>query len=108
MTTATTLALLAAVALLVERLTSLYAARRAARLGKVEPAQAVANAAATVASSVESILAPLQEEVASLRRATAALQAEVHALRECLAEHGIPAPRGPFLMVADEFDVPPL
>lgn len=77
---------LGAIAVLVERLTTLARERRADR---IEPAQAVASAAATVAASVEALLAPMHAELALLR-------AEVHALRDTLALHGIPAPMPPF------------
>lgn len=85
----TVVSVLTAVGLLAERLTGLLSAARARRNSSAEPAQTIAQAAATVAASVDDIIGPLREELRELR-------AEVHALRDVLASNGIPAPRPPF------------
>lgn len=95
-TITTAIAVVTALALLVEKLTGVFTARRTARRTAVEPAQVIASAAATIAASVDDIIAPLRFEVAALRAANAELAAEVRALRETLNAHGIAAPKGPF------------
>jgi hypothetical protein len=80
---------LTALGLLMDKVVSLAKARREAAMSEVEPAQVVAQAAASVAASVETLLTPLRHEIASLRL-------EVRALRATLDHHGIPAPQGPF------------
>lgn len=85
-------AIVAAVALLVERLTSLTVARAGRRKAAVEPTQLIANAAATLVASVDDIVAPLRAEIAELRAVNKTLSVEVAALRATLAAHGIPVP----------------
>lgn len=79
----------AACGLVFERLATVMRARRDARTAEAIPIAVIAHAAATLAASIDDVMAPLRAEVRELR-------AEVHALRVLLETHGIPLPRGPF------------